>query len=43
MKYSLSKTNRKELINDAGEGLSDAVKKINLKFNFDSTYDMSTI
>ena len=43
VKYSLSKTNLKELIHDSDEGLSDAVNKISLKFNFDTTYDMSTI
>lgn len=43
VKYSLSKTNLKELINVADEGLSDAVNKISLKFNFDTTYCMSTI
>ena len=43
VKYSLSKTNLKELIHDSDEGLSDAVNKISLKFNFDSTYDLSTI
>lgn len=43
VKYSLSKTNLRELINDTDEGLLDAVNKISLKFNFDNTYDMSTI